>query len=109
MNVRPSDSDQVNPAVEIEHNAIEVDAIVVAQGMGLELPEVQRLMREGAITSTCERGIDDDAGRYRIAFLYKNRRLSLIVDETGQIIRRSILDYGPIEAPWRSRGRNVRM
>jgi hypothetical protein len=46
-------------------------------------------MREGAITSSCERGIEDDAGRYRLIFFYKSRRLRLIIDEAGRVIQRS--------------------
>lgn len=51
-------------------------------------------MREGAITSSCERGIVDDAGRYRLIFFYKSRRLRLIIDEAGRVIQRSTIEFG---------------
>jgi Family of unknown function (DUF6522) len=74
VSVFPSDAVQVNPAAEIGDGAIQVDATVVGQGLGLEPSEVLSLMQEGAITSSCERGIEDDAGRYRLIFFYKSRR-----------------------------------
>ena len=106
MSARLPDAAEVSPAVEIEDGAIEVDASVVGQGLGLEPPDVRRLMRDGAITSFCERGIDDDAGRYRLTFFYKSQRLRLIVDEAGRIIRRSTIDFGdrPLPARLRRRG-----
>jgi uncharacterized protein DUF6522 len=48
-------------------------------------------MHEGKITSVCERGIDDDAGRYWIIFFYENARFRLIVDEARE--RRSTFDH----------------
>jgi hypothetical protein len=51
-------------------------------------------MREGKITSLCERGVDKDDGRYRLTFFFENRRLRLIVDQGGNVIRRSTLDFG---------------
>jgi hypothetical protein len=51
-------------------------------------------MREGTITSRCERGIDSDAGRYRLTFFYENARCRLIVNETGSVVKRSITEFG---------------
>jgi hypothetical protein len=51
-------------------------------------------MHEGKLTSRCEHGVDEDAGRYRLTFFHENRRLRLITDSTGQIIRRSLIDFG---------------
>jgi hypothetical protein len=56
-------------------------------------------MREGKITSLCERGVDEDAGRYRLTFFFEHRRLHLIVDEGGNIIQRSTLDFGDRQLP----------
>lgn len=101
MSVFPSDAVQGNPAAEIGDGAIQVDATVVGQGLGLEPLEVQSLMREGAITSFCERGIEDDAGRYRLIFFYKSRRLRLIIDEAGRVIQRSTVEFGNRPLPAR--------
>ena len=35
---------------------------IIGQDLGLEPFEVQRLMHEGKLTSSCERGVDEDAG-----------------------------------------------
>ena len=74
--------------IEIQNGAVQIDASVVAQGLGLEPSVVQTLMREGKITSVCERGVDEDAGCYRLTFFCTTRRLRIIVDETGTIIER---------------------
>jgi hypothetical protein len=51
-------------------------------------------MREGKITSACEHAVGEDAGTYRLTFFHANRRLRLIIGEAGNIIRRSMIDYG---------------
>ena len=85
--------------VEIQgDDTIQVDATIVGQSLGLEPLEVQRLMREGKLTSTCERGIDEDEGRYRLTFFHEGRRLRLIIDNAGRIIRRSLVDFGLLPA-----------
>lgn len=78
--------------IEFEEGAIQVDATIVAEGLGIEPSLVQERMREGTITSLCERGIDDDSGRYRLTFFSKNRRLRLVVEE-GNLIQRSVLEF----------------
>lgn len=81
--------------VQIEDNSINVSATLIGNGLGVDVSLVHPLMREGKITSLCERGIDADAGTYRLTFFHANRRLRLIVDESGKIIRRSMIDFGP--------------
>jgi Family of unknown function (DUF6522) len=81
--------------VEIQGDgAIQIDASIIGQHLGLEPVEVRRLMHEGKLTSRCERGVDEDAGRFRLTFFHENRRLRLITDNTGRIIRRSLTDFG---------------
>jgi hypothetical protein len=53
----------------------------------------------GKITSLCELGIDDDAGRYRLTFFYENARFRLIVDKAGNVVQRSIIDFGDRPLP----------
>ena len=48
----------------------------------------------GKIESLCERGLDEDAGRYRLTFFYESRRFRLLVDEEGNVIRHSLVDFG---------------
>ena len=94
MNARLPHPAPGNAAVEIEDGAIEIDASIVGAGLGLEPQEVLNLIRSNAITSACEHGIDDDAGRYRLTFFYQSRRLRLIVDDCGRVVRRSTIDFG---------------
>ena len=80
--------------LEIQDGVIQVDANIIGRDLGLGAFEVQSLMREGKLTSSCERGVDEDEGRYRLTFFHGGRRLRLIVDGTGRIIRRSLVDFG---------------
>jgi len=80
--------------IEFRDAAIEVDAAIIGEGLGLAPSKVQDAMRRGAITSLCERGSGADAGRYRLTFFHKGRRLRLVVDEHGRLIQRSAVDFG---------------
>jgi Family of unknown function (DUF6522) len=85
--------------IEIGLGALHVNASVIAQGLALEPSRVQAMMREGEITSVCERGVKEDAGRYRLTFFHKSRRFRLIVDGTGTVIQRSSVDFGDRPLP----------
>ena len=85
--------------LEFEDNAFQIDATVVAKGLGIVPTLLMQHLREGKITSLCERGIDADAGRYRLTFFSENRRFRLIVDESGSIVQRSTLDFGSRPLP----------
>jgi hypothetical protein len=80
--------------IELQDGVIEVDAAIIGKGLGIEPAQVHALMRQGAITSLCERGTGEDAGRYRLTFFHRGRRLRLVVDETGRLIQRSAVDFG---------------
>ena len=80
--------------VEIQDGEIQLDAQIIADGFDLEPARIPALMRDGAITSLCECGIDEDAGRYRLTFFHKSRRFRLVVDDTGALIQRGIIDFG---------------
>ncbi|WP_166306128.1 MULTISPECIES: DUF6522 family protein [unclassified Bradyrhizobium] len=77
----------------------EVDANVVAEGLGIGVPLLQAEMRSGKITTLSERGVDADAGRHRLTFFSEHRRLRLVIDERGTIIQRSTLDFGDAPLP----------
>ena len=85
--------------IAIQDGAIEIEASIVAQGLELEPSSVQAMMRAGEITSLSERGVNEDAGRYRLTFFHKSRRFRLIVDECGTIIQRSIINFGDRPLP----------
>lgn len=67
---------------------IEVDAALVASALGLAPAEFQTLMRNGRIRTLCERGIGEDAGRYRLSFYHLKRRFRLITDAQGNVLGR---------------------
>lgn len=86
-------------AVEFENGEISVDARVIGKSLDLDPPTVLTRMREGAITSLCERGVDEDAGHYRLTFFHKSRRCQIVVDRDGRIVRQSTLDFGDRPLP----------
>ena len=85
--------------VEFEQSALSIDATVIGRGLNVEPSLVQGQMREGKITVLCERGVNEDAGRHRLTFFYKNRRFRLIVDEEGNAVQRSTVDFGDQQLP----------
>jgi len=66
-----------------------VDAAVLARAFSLSQTEIRVRMREGVITSRCETGADEDAGRFRLTFYHRDRACRLIVDETGKVLTRA--------------------
>jgi hypothetical protein len=93
--------------VEFEDGAIQVDAAIIAAGLGMALPQLRKQMRAGKITSLFERGVDADRGRYRLTLFSEHRRFRLVVDDNGTIVQRSTLDFGglPLPASARKPGR----
>ncbi|THD56992.1 MAG: hypothetical protein E8A46_02480 [Bradyrhizobium sp.] len=85
--------------VEIDDKTISVDATVLGELLEVLPSDVPALMREHAITSVCERGIDADEGEFRLSFFYRNRRARLSVDGSGHVLRRSIIDFGDRPLP----------
>jgi hypothetical protein len=88
--------------MEFEERALSIDAAVIGRGLNVEPSLVQLRMREGKITVLCERGVYD-AGRHRLTFFYENRRFRLIVDEAGNAVQRSTLDFGDRPLPTSTR------
>jgi hypothetical protein len=85
--------------LEFEDGAIQVDAAIVSAGFDLAPTVFLERLREGRITSLCERGIDEDRGRYRLTFFSETRRFRLVVDERGAILKRSAIDFGDMPLP----------
>lgn len=85
--------------VEFEQGTLSIDAAVIGRGLNVESSLVPVRMREGKITVLCERGFDEDAGRYRLTFFYENRRFRLVVDEAGNALQRSTVDFGDRPLP----------
>jgi Family of unknown function (DUF6522) len=85
--------------IEFENGSVEIDAWVIAEGLGMALPLLRKQMQAGKITSRSERGIDTDSGRYRLTFFSEHRRFRVVVDEGGAILQRSTLDFGDAPLP----------
>jgi hypothetical protein len=85
--------------VEIRDGVIQVEASVIAEGLGLALPQFRKQMQAGNITSLPERGTDADNGRHRLTFFSEHRRFRLVVDEGGTVIQRSAIDFGDAPLP----------
>lgn len=85
--------------IRFEDSNIEVDATVVAAGLKISPALLLERLRDGTVTSRCEKGIDEDAGRYRLTFFSDTRRFQLIADANGAILQRRALDFGDEPLP----------
>ena len=85
--------------IEFDDGDVQVDASIIADGLGITLPLLRKQMRAGKITSLSERGIDADRGRHRLTFFSEHRRFRVVVDDTGAIIQRSAIDFGDSSLP----------
>ena len=85
--------------IEFENGAVQIDAAIVAEGLGLTVSLLQEEMRAGRVTSLAERGLDTDHGRHRLSFFSEHRRFRVVVDETGAILQRSAVDFGEEQLP----------
>lgn len=75
--------------VEFSENGFVVDARVIASAFDLEPARIQEFMRSGEITSRCERGVDEDEGKWRLTFWHENRAFRLTVDDSGAVLSRA--------------------
>lgn len=78
--------------VKATETGFEVDAGLIASAFNLEAASVPGLLRDQEITSRCETGVEDDAGRWRLTFFHRDRVLRLTVDETGAVLQRATFD-----------------
>ncbi len=77
--------------IEWEADAVSVDATLIAGPLGTTPQMVLALIRAGVITTRCERGVDEDVGRFRLSFRRGARRLQLLVDSGGNVLRQSVV------------------
>ena len=70
-------------------NGFAIEAVDLADLFDREPSEVRRMMHEGTLTSRFERGEGEDAGRYRVTFQDGARRVRLILDASGRVIKRT--------------------
>lgn len=76
-----------------------IDALLLSELLNVSPADVQDLMRKREVTSLCERGEGEHEGQYRLTFFYKGKRARLNVDESGEVIRRSVIDFGDRPLP----------
>lgn len=74
--------------IEVNHDGFVVDAVMLAEAFRLDPQDVQPLMRSGEITCLSETGVGEDAGQSRLTFHFGGRTLRLVVDQTGEILKR---------------------
>ena len=72
--------------VDVGSDGFIVDAGLVAKAFGVTEADVQAFMKSGDMTSRCEKGIDEDEGRWRLTFYHQDRALRLTLDGSGQIL-----------------------
>jgi hypothetical protein len=85
--------------IEFADGAVQIDASIVAEGLGIALPRLKEGMRTGSITSLRESGVDKDQGRHRLTFFSEHRRFRVVVDASGEIVQRSAIDFGDSPLP----------
>jgi len=82
--------------VTIETEGFSVDALLIGDAFGIAPMSVPERMRTSQITSRCETGVGEDAGRIRLTFFYEGKAFRLTVDSDGVILTRSTF---PVRVP----------
>ena len=92
--------------LERNEEGFSIDASLLGELLSVPPSHIHNLMRRNEITSLCERGEGEHEGQYRLNFFYKGRRARLSVDQSGRVIRRSIVDFGdrPLPPPMHRSG-----
>jgi hypothetical protein len=64
--------------IEFEHGSFSVPVEIVAAGLDIDVELVRPLMHQNKITSLCERGVGEDAGRFRLTFFHADQLFHLV-------------------------------
>ena len=75
--------------VVLTENGAVVDAHDLGTLLGIPAADVPLKMRNGEITSRSETGEGDDEGRVRLTFWYQDRRVRLVCDQAGNVLKTS--------------------
>jgi hypothetical protein len=81
--------------VEFEADAIQVDAKVVAVGLGIAPEDFMDALRRGEVTSRFEHGIDEHAGLVRLTFYFGVRQLRIVANDSGDVVQREAQVFAP--------------
>lgn len=71
----------LNPTREIV-----IDGAPVARALGLDKATFFRLLGQRKIDQLCERGVGEDAGRFRASFYHGRKRVRVVVDHAGRVL-----------------------
>ena len=82
--------------ISIDDHGATVDAEVLADGLGIDAAEVDILIRKGRLTSKFEKGVGNDAGRFRLTFWIDGKRFRIVVDDQGNIRQRFRTNFGTL-------------
>jgi hypothetical protein len=85
--------------IEFEHGSFSVPVEIVAAGLDIEVELVRPLMHQNKITSLCERGVGEDAGRFRLTFFHADQLFHLVVEGEGRIVQISTKERDPRGRP----------
>lgn len=94
--------------IERDGEGFVVPAPLLAEAFGIDEAEVKAAMRTGEMTSRCETGVDEDAGRFRLTFRHRDRALRLTVDGDGRILERARFPIRPAARGPGARHRSAR-
>jgi hypothetical protein len=72
--------------VTIGDGEITIAADLLAPKLGLSVEALKAEMRRGCVYSVTEQGIDDDLGRARLTFRYRNRSWTVVVEPDGTLV-----------------------
>lgn len=78
---------------------VEIDAAILARAFDIRADAILGLLEGRAITSRLDRGVDEDAGTWRLIFFRRNARLTVIMDQAGVVLRQSLVDFGDMPLP----------
>lgn len=84
---------------EVSASGFQLDADVVAAVLRVGPDEVMAHIRDGTLTTRCEKGVDKDAGRHRLTFLFGNKQARFVIDDAGRILQSSCVDFGDGDRP----------
>ena len=79
---------------EISASGYQLEAEVVAGAFRISPQEIMSHIRDGRLTTLCERGVDEDHGRHRLTFYLGNRQARFVIDEDGRVLHSSCVDFG---------------
>jgi hypothetical protein len=85
--------------VVFERDGIRVDATLIADAFRIPPQTVLERIRAGEIRTVSERGVDADAGRFRLTFFFGAGRLQLLIDSDGNVVKCSLLVAKPRSKP----------